>query len=295
MAFSLIGDEYVEVVAQYIGGHVRDYAVEKVSKYLADRGTAPTPSNIKRAQMATGAYPKRRRYGTAGFGRRRPSNAMIPYRNRGFTRVSGNYGRYSTLMPGEMKFHDIDVNDASILVGGTILNSGTINIIAQGNTESTRIGRKSVIKAINWRYAITLAAVDAGATPRAGETVRLILYMDKQCNGATATILDILDTANFQSFNQLANKNRFRILLDRTHDMNAQAGLSDGAGLASTPSKITSGSFYKKCNIPIEFDNSATTGVITSMRSNNLGVLSISSVGSISTLDSKFRLRFTDS
>lgn len=291
----MIGDEYVEAIAGYIVGPARDFAIEKISDYLKARGQAPTSSNVKKAQIMTSSYPKRRRYGTAGFGRRRPSNAMIPYRNRGFTRVSGNYGRYSSLMPGEMKFHDIDVDDGSILTGGTILNSGTINIIAQGNTESTRIGRKSVIKAINWRWQIRLSIQDAGATPREPETVRLILYLDKQCNGATATILDILDTANYQSFNQLANKNRFRILMDKMIDINPKNLASDGAGLVSSSAQKISGSYYKKCNIPIEFDNSATTGVITSMRSNNLGVLSIADVGSITQLDSKFRLRFTDS
>ncbi len=226
---------------------------------------------------------------------RRGRKTVIPAYNRGYTRIGGYYGAYSSGLANELKFHDIDVNDASILVGGTILNTGTINIIAQGNTESTRIGRKSVIRQINWRYTLTLGLTDATATPGVGEVVRLILYLDKQCNGATAAILDILDTANFQSFNQLANKNRFRILMDRTHDLNRTGLASDNAAVVSTPPTVLSGSFYKKCKIPIEFDNSAPTGVLTSMRSNNLCVLAIAQTGSTSTLDSKFRLRFTDS
>lgn len=222
---------------------------------------------------------------------------VVPAFNQGFLRTGGYFG-YSSNIGNELKFHDVDVNDGSVLVGGTILTgdaAGTINVIAQGNTESTRIGRKSVIKAINWRYTVTSPEVDAAGSFLDAETVRIILYLDKQCNGAAATILGILDTANYQSFNNLANKQRFRILMDRTVTLNYKCGASDGAGLVSSASVAVNGSFYKKCNIPIEFDNSASTGVLTSMRSNNLGVLSIARLGSISQIDSKFRLRFTDS
>ncbi len=56
---------------------------------------------------------------------------------------------------GELKFHDLDIDDAVVAVNGTIAQV-SCNIIAGGTTESTRIGRKSVIRKINWRYEIVL-------------------------------------------------------------------------------------------------------------------------------------------
>ncbi len=203
---------------------------------------------------------------------------------KGYDRTSGFYGRFAS--GGEMKFFDLDLDDATIATGGTITDS--INKIAQGTTEITRIGRKCTIRGINWRYVITLAASTA-----AGDTtdvVRVIMYLDKQCNGATATVLDILESADFQSFNNLSNKSRFRTLSDKTYDLVAHAGGGDGT-TEDYGEDITTDSFYKKCNIPIEFDS--TAGAITEIRSNNLGVLLISQTGKTG-FGSKIRLRYSD-
>ncbi len=74
--------------------------------------------------------------------------------------------------------------------------------------------------------------------------------------------------------------------------MNYAAAASDGAGLYSCSEVEREGSFYKKCDMPIEFNN--TTGAIAEIRSNNLGVMLGSSSGAAG-FTSKFRLRFSDS
>lgn len=211
--------------------------------------------------------------------------AFIPGRDR----RSGYYGRFAG-GGGELKFHDVDLDDAVIASAGTVTPS--INLIPQGVTEVQRIGRKCVIRQIHWKYQVSLPQQDAGATPGSGETVRIILFVDKQCNGATATVANILESANFQSFRNLANSGRFNILLDKSMNMNYLTMASDGVGFVSHARQVRDGTFNKKCNIPIEFDN--TTGAITEIRSNNLGVLLISSPG-FTTFDSKIRLRFSDS
>ncbi len=190
----------------------------------------------------------------------------------------------------ELKFHDLDIDDATVAAGGTIAED-SCNGIPQGVTESTRVGRKCVITNINWRYDVTIPEQDAAATPLEGDVVRVILYLDKQCNGATATTTGILESDDYQSFNNLANKSRFRILMDRTHTLNVQALASDGAGVVSSPAFILSDSFFKKCSIPIEFDS--TAGAITEVRSNNIGVLLVGQTGTAG-FASKMRLRFSD-
>ncbi len=186
----------------------------------------------------------------------------------------------------ELKFFDLDLDDATIATGGTITDS--INKIAQGTTEITRIGRKCTIKGINWRYVITLAGSTASGDTT--DVVRVILYLDKQCNGATAAVSDILESGDFQSFNNLANKSRFRILSDKNYTLKARSGGGDGT-TEDYGEDIVVDSFYKKCNIPVEFDS--TAGAITEIRSNNLGVLLISQTGKTG-FGSKIRLRYSD-
>ncbi len=188
---------------------------------------------------------------------------------------------------GELKFHDVDLDDALVSSTGTITNS--INLIAQGVTESTRVGRKCSIMSINWRYNIELP--ETTAETKTTDTARILLYLDKQANGATATVTGILESADYQSFNNLSNKGRFRTLMDRTHDLSVPAGGSSAAGVNEFGGVSESHTFFKKCNIPIEFDS--TAGAITEIRSNNIGVLLIGKSGNV-VFESKFCLRFSD-
>ncbi len=221
--------------------------------------------------------------------KRRISSLVVP----GYTQSHGYYGRFGSSRenPAEHKFHDVTVNDAVMAVDG-VLQANSLNLIAQGITESLRIGRKCNIRSMQWRYTLSLNEVDAAATPGHGDTIRLIVYQDTQCNGAgIANITDVMETNNYQSFYNLSNQGRFKILLDRQHTLNFRALASDGAGVVSSPETSVNGMFSKKCNVPLEFDN--TTGAITEIKSNNFGFLTLSAAGNTK-LNSKFRFRFTD-
>jgi len=223
-----------------------------------------------------------------GTGRRK--SKKIPANLRGYVRPTGFYGRYRAgAGDQERKFHDLDVDDAVVATGGTVTH---LNVIAQGVTEATRVGRKCTITHIGWRYTVRLPETVQQASPTAGDTVRLMLILDKQANGAIPSVTDVLESAEYQSFNNLANKGRFRVLMDRTIDINYLVMASDAASKYDQGQVEQSDSFYKKCNITIEYDS--TTGAITEVRSNNLLLLAISSQGTASFV-SKLRLRFTDS
>ncbi len=201
----------------------------------------------------------------------------------GYDRTVGYYGAAQK----ELKFHDVDLDDATVATGGTV--TASVNLIPQGVTEVQRIGRKCTIRSIGWRYQMTIPERDAAAQPGQGDVLRMIMYQDKQTNGATAAVTDILEAADYQSFNNLVNKGRFRTLLDKTLTLNYSGLASDGAGVVSQALMFKSGTFFKSCNIPIEFDS--TTGAITEIRSNNIGVLLLSGSG-VAGFSSKIRLRF---
>ena len=117
----------------------------------------------------------------------------------------------------------------------------------------------------------------------------MIVFIDRQANGTAATVTDILETQQYNSFNNLANSSRFRILYDKRHDMsymnttNASNDDVDGTSI--------SGSFFANVNLPIEF--SSTTGVIGEIRSNNIGLLLISQ-SEQGYLEGRVRVRFSD-
>ncbi len=216
------------------------------------------------------------------------------YFRKGYNRTSGFYGRYRGRNP-ELKFFDTDVNvTAGALIAAGAIHA-SINLIPQNITESGRIGRKCVVKKIGWKWNIvkpTTANITLGHA-----IVRMICYKDKQCNGAAAvpsTNVGILASANYQSFRNLANTGRFTILYDKTFDLNVLASAGDGTANDSSSLSL-SGEWYKDCNIPLEFDN--TTGAITEIRSNNIGFLfiSLNGVNTSVSIDSKVRIRFSDS
>ncbi len=216
---------------------------------------------------------------------KRKRTSFIP----GVDRTGGFYGRYSGRY-GELKFHDLNIIDAVVVNTGAVTTS--CNLIAQGVTESQRVGRKCTIKSINWHYEVTLPQSDAQATPGSSDMLRCIIYVDKQCNGATIAVNDLLESADFLHFRNLANSGRFQVLMDKMHVINYNGLGSDGAAVISQGNVLRHGTFYKACNIPIEFSD--TTGVLTEIRSNNIGVLLISNAG-VCGFNSKMRLRFSDS
>ncbi len=199
--------------------------------------------------------------------------------------------RYFGQMPGELKFHDVALDDAVVAVGGNI--TATINIIPQGVTEIQRIGRKCTIRSVHWKYRVDLPEVQDASTPNTIDEVRVIMYMDKQANGAAAVATDILETATIRSFRNLANSGRFNILMDRLHVINWMTLASHGfaADTFDQAEVVREYSFNKKCEIPIEFN--AGAGIISEIRSNNLGVLLVGLNGTAGFLSS-IRLRFSD-
>lgn len=147
---------------------------------------------------------------------------------------------------------------------GEVPATGQLNLIPQGVTESNRVGRKCVVKSIQLKMQLRY-------TPGANsdETAFVYLVLDKQCNGAAAAATDVLTSADFEkAMTNLENSDRFVILKKWAISFNPTAGIS-GAPVAMN--EIVE--YYKKVNIPIEYDSTAATGAIGTIRSNNIFLL----------------------
>lgn len=202
----------------------------------------------------------------------------------GKSRTGGFYGRFSG--PNEeLKFLDTALSFTPDTTG-EVVATGQINLVPQGDTESSRDGRKIVVKSIRIKGGVVNA-------DNAASRLQAVMYLvlDTQCNGAAAGVSDVLTGTNFGSaLPNLANVERFKILKSWKISCAPAAGVTASFANSSAMFDI-----YKKCNIPIMFDNTATTGAITTIRSNNLFLMCGSIIGDdVWTVTGTSRIRFTD-
>jgi len=213
----------------------------------------------------------------------------------GYTRTAGYYGRLSG--PGsEQKFLDVAISDVSISTAGDIQNADTLVVIPQGAGESERVGRKVTLKKFMFRGAVFHIGATAVTAAQAinANRVRVIFYVDKQCNGATAAATDILASAAIESFNNLANRDRFMILKDKIYSFNRDSISHNGTNYDAPAAEVKI-FMSKKCNIPLEY--SGATGGITEIKSNNVGCLLIAQgngTGNVTACIGTCRFRYTD-
>lgn len=214
-----------------------------------------------------------------GKAKAKPSGKQV-----GMLRTGGFYGRFAP-SGNENKFFDTALSFLFDTTG-EVPATGQLNLIPQGVTESTRVGRLCVLKSIQLRGHMTFAPA-ANAT--AASVNYLYLVMDTQCNGAAAAVTDVL-TSNVMStaLINLNNSMRFRILKRFVIVNNSCAGVTTAYNSVVTPLD-----YFKKLDIPLDF--SSTTGALTEIRSNNLFLLAGSDAfDDATTFVGTCRVRFSD-
>ncbi len=233
------------------------------------------------------------------YARKGEWNRALRYRKIAFrTRRSLYYGGRPASYRGyahpsiqqELKFHDSVNTNTAVATTGIIKDS--IVLIGQGVTESTRLGRKIIVRSIAARWIINLALVQnvADITPT-GDQIRIMVFIDHQCNGANAAVTDILETASIESYRNLANIARFDVLYDKVHNIQRMFGTVDGTNTASGGKKENKMfKMFKKLDLPIEYNS--TAGAITEITSNNIAFLYITHGNAISIDAQQTRVRF---
>lgn len=195
--------------------------------------------------------PKRRSGSFTGYGKRRRTNRMRPTRivasrRRGYARVLGRAGG-ALVMTAEKKYFD------SQLIAGTVPSATSWDATTQLDPDTTpvanidclfapvvgaainqRIGRKVAVNKITIKGSMRVAPDDAATTADAANTVRLILFQDKQTNGAQvvpSSLIQALTAAQSSAvfgFQSTANFGRFRVLKDKYFNFSNPNGFYDG-------------------------------------------------------------------
>lgn len=228
------------------------------------------------------------------FKRRR----FTPLRPRRVPNRGRNLPRRTGFLNIERKFHDVNVEQAEIAVTGSIWqnpnNEASLLRIGEGNGESDRLGRKITLRTLHIRGELSLKPT-VPESPDGAVVIRMIIYQDRQTNGTAATPLEILQnvgpgTLRYYRYRNLSNKSRFNILADVTRSMNSTFATTAGPGALSKHLAIN-----KTLNMPIQYSEESTTGSLSTIRSNNIGILFLKSVGSAAiSFYGTARVRYTD-
>jgi len=237
----------------------------------------------KRKRDEGGAQPgyKKKKKGNQGYavvthmGNR--GDVRIPKKLQGFLRTEGNFGYI------EKKWFDKIQSNVAMTAAGFVY---TLNCdLAQGTSQSTRIGAKINIVSVHLRGAVRWDnhAVDNGSM------ARLILMIDTQANGDVPAPTQVLSNnpISVYDFNNLTNTPRFRVLKDWY--LTAPLGVWNGATLIFPRTKIK---FNKKVEIPVMY--SSNTGAIAEVRTNNLILLQYTNGADLAHIDLLSRIRYVD-
>lgn len=231
------------------------------------------------------------------------------YVRRNATRAAGtragvgrsNVGLWQGRLAGareELKFHDV-IDEEVLTATVSSAFSTPLLTVASGSGESLRTGRKINLRSIALRFSVSYDATQtlSGYMPQ-DDIVRVLVIQDRQANGTTPNLSDILEYPGGSNpvfaFNNLSNKNRFRILMDKTIELVYHNAFVDDPSFFGFFGPQKAASWYKKCNIPIEY--SGATGTVGEIKSNNLLMVVIRKESTPGGFRFRFnaRVRFTD-
>lgn len=222
---------------------------------------------------------------------------------QGYLRTGGSYAR-ARYGAAELKNADQSVDLFNPLLGipfAQIITAphfwmGTApapapnpNIMAQGPNTFQRIGRKITVKQIELHG--TMGYEHAPGSFLA-DTLRIMVIHDSQCNGALPVYADVFEGASAtDSFLNLNNSQRFKILMDKWFDFNAEAILNnaDPAAAYAIP-VVQSFSWKKKMNLTVEYSGEQASGELPNIKSDNCFIVVTNSKGT--TLNDQYRLVF---
>lgn len=203
-------------------------------------------------------------------------------------RTGGWFSGYGLRGRNELKSIDVSVS------AGDITSSARVTLlsgVAQGTDYTNRIGRKIMFKSMLLRWVGLPKVVASGSDPD-GDVVRILCVQDLQSNGSAITASDVLQTASVIAPMNLNNRDRFKVLFDKTVTTNAWQYSAGSAINGGSPG----GKFFKKYKRlfgPQIFGN--TSGGFADITSGAIWLLEIGTQATVSIQGQWYsRIRFSD-
>jgi len=160
---------------------------------------------------------------------------------------------------GELKFTDKVGAATTLALANTFTTPGAnflLNGTAQGTDATERVGRKILLKSLLIRGSFSLASTSTGGSP-----LRVLVVFDKQTNAAAFGVTDALLNNEFESPNNLSNRDRFITICDQLVDPVSAGGDYSRQFVV-----------YKKLNLET-MCNSGSSGAVGDITSGSMYVL----------------------
>lgn len=227
-------------------------------------------------------------------------------RHRAVQRASGahtTYTAYSRLPGGasangrfqpspfgsERKYLD---TQSSLLAPGTtaVVASDYFQLIPRSTDASGRIGQACTLERIQINGSIRHLP---GAAANPSDVLYMWLVLDKECNGATATLSDMfVGTAPEFLHMNIGNSNRFSILKKWIVPLNVQGGERNST---SSLNIALPWEAYIKCKIPLRWNSGDTTGAATNLLMNRFYIVhGVMNNAGLTSVDCNIRVRYKD-
>lgn len=165
-----------------------------------------------------------------------------------------------------------------------------INNVPLGDDSVSRDGRKIVIKSIQLRYGLAgTAAASATATPR------VVIVYDTNPNGVLPVFGDIFTDATGTSFQNLNNRERFKVIYDMALGQKKGSDSFVTVGTGGGGAIIFNDVVYRKCDLTTVFKDTGS-GTIAGTSTGALYVCFLyGSAGTTTGSVCNCRIRFADS
>jgi len=243
----------------------------------------PQPVSSLERRVASQAAARAARRDVAMAASRAIASAAIP-RSVGFVQARRRTGGFATRAMGGQELNNKDTSFTlnADTTGSIIL----VNGVAQGNTQTTRVGRKMVIRSITINFRVS-----SGTTTITSD-FRVALVLDTQANGQALSITDVYDSVSPTSLRNLGNSERFRVLMvwEGTNSGNT------GTAGQQTETSALAYKLFRMQNIAVQFNN-GTDDTIGSIATNSIYLIAMGNRAAgtgASVVVGDCRIRFTD-
>lgn len=204
-------------------------------------------------------------------------------------------GPIANFSPYELKFHDISGGVTDPSTKWTVYKDSLFGI-PLNDGPSARSGRLICVHSIHWRGRIRWSEGDL-TTLNEWRSIRAMMVQDKQCNGTVVTdanydndnigvVARPTASATLQFYN-LFNSRRYHILDDQRMASDVKATYVNSN---PNPEAVAYMEYFQNVdwhgNMPVEYDASATTGALTTLRTNNVFL----ALGTDNTTNSPYQL-----
>lgn len=161
------------------------------------------------------------------------------------------------LQLGKSEFKSVDTQGTTATDANTSVT--LLNGMTSGSGINQHVGREIMMKSVEFRYMTY-------ATPVTGvdQYHRVILVYDRQTNGAAPAATDVLVSATAISPRNLENRHRFKILYDRTIEVNN----------VGEPGSTKARKFYRRLAHPVTF-NAGVAGTVADITTGSLYMITI--------------------